>query len=179
MMNVKIDCEEKMNKLKAFSRFISAILSVGYEWLKYRIKKNDKSEKMEKNYIRVNHYYRALNIWLYCLIKGSSIGDYLISKGICSVAVYGWGELGKRTCEDIERAKAIEIKNVIDKNAKNLDCKYDIISDVTEMVEFPQLIIVTPFLEFEWIKSQLQSKVLENTIILSLEDILYDIEGQA
>lgn len=168
-----------MNKLSAFAKFILAALSVLYDWCIFQIKKHDNSdEKVVGDIIRIHHYYMALNIWTYCLIRGCSIGDYLNHKGICSVAVYGWGELGKRTCEDIEKSKTIEIKNVIDKNGKKLDCKYDIVSDVTEIDTQPQLIIVTPFLEFEVIKNKLQSKVATNVMILSLEDVLYDMKGQ-
>ena len=167
-----------MGRLNTFVGFIKSIVSVGYDWLIYRIKNNtNNNEKIEKEYVRTNYYYRALNVWAHCLIRGCSIGEYLKNKGISTVAIYGWGELGKRTCEDIERIKAIEIKNVIDKNGKMLECKYTIVTDVTEISEQPQLIIVTPFLEFEGIKRHLQSKGVTNAMILSLEDILYDMKG--
>lgn len=61
-------------------------------------------------------FYRTQNIWLYCRNMQYSITDYLYDMGYKRIAIYGYGDLGKRLCEELEETKIEQIV-VVDKRA--------------------------------------------------------------
>lgn len=55
-------------------------------------------------------FYRTQNLWLYCKNKQYCIADYLYDRGYRNIAIYGYGNLGKRLREELERTR---IKKVL------------------------------------------------------------------
>lgn len=127
-----------------------------------RIKENEKFKKM----------FMIQNDWLRAYNRGKSVADYLESRQIKKIAVYGCGYLGKTLLESLEKSD-IEISYVIDKNADFLDVgkRCYTLGDTLGRVD---AIIVTIMLNNrEAANVQLNKKL--DAKIFWLEDIIFDI----
>lgn len=100
-----------------------------------------------KNVLRLNEYKRVrdlsnvYHLWVQIKNRGLSIGEYLKSIGVSSVAIYGMGMIGSDLYEDLKREK-IEVVYAIDQMA--LDYKRQLkIYHIEDDLEKVDLTIVT------------------------------------
>lgn len=123
-----------------------------------------KSRKFQKS-------YQCLNKWIGNLENDKHICDYLMEKRIETVAVYGYGELGRHVLAELTGSSVL-VKYLIDRNYNIGRSSLPVVSPEDELEEV-DAIIVTPILEYAAIEAKLQKKT--DAEILSLEDIIYDM----
>lgn len=111
---------------------------------------------------------RILTEWLSLYQKGLSIGDFLIKRGIHTVAIYGMAKLGIMLQSELEGTE-IEVKYGIDtRELNNVVLPVVRPEDISESVD---LIIVTAITDFFALKSYLgkytncEIEMLENIIV--------------
>lgn len=113
---------------------------------------------------------RILIEWLTLYQKNIGVGDWLIGRGVRSVAIYGMAKLGRLLQKELE-AKGIEVKYGID--VREL---YDTLipmvkpQDISEPVD---MIIVTAITDFSALKHRLKQYM--NCEIEMLENIIVEI----
>lgn len=116
-------------------------------------------------------YYRCLNKWMENLEKGKHLYDYLIKKQMITVAIYGYGVLGKHVLTELTDS-SVKVKYLIDQNCNIGRGSLKIVSPEDDLEEV-DAIIVTPVIGYEDIESKLRNKTRAR--ILSLEAVIYDI----
>jgi len=119
-------------------------------------------------------YYTIINKWLKYKNYHKNIVDYLEEDEIKNVAIYGFGELGKRLYEELKGTK-IKISYIIDNSLTASQDNIPLLR-VNNNQSFPPIsldaIIVTPIYDFYNIERMLRDSGYEGAI-LSLEDIIY------
>lgn len=130
---------------------------------------------MEGMNSRYYTYYKMLNQWKKNITEGRRVSNYLIDKGLNTIAIYGIGEVGKLLFEELKQDQ-LQISYFIDTaGGKELKETYGIkIVSLREisLQEKVDAIIVTPVYSFESIYDSLVDENIES-IILSLEDIIF------
>lgn len=119
------------------------------------------------------YMYDTLTKWLAARIRGGSLGEMMLAKGIRKVALYGVSGLGELVYDDI-RASGVEILCFIDKNADRYSGKKDglAVLNLEQLGQLPQdcFILVIPEYFFREIMDDLLNRriSLENIISLSM-----------
>lgn len=113
---------------------------------------------------------KLMDKWLTLKEKGVSMSNYLLSKGIKTVAIYGYGYLGRHLYNELKDS-CISVKYIIDKNDFRLrgSCPVYHLKDCLPEVD---AIIVTPSGQYCNIKKDIMRYV--NYQVLSLEHILVE-----
>ena len=128
----------------------------------------------QNNKKNANKFYAMflLNLqWMTNLQGKKSIADYLWDKGYRRVAIYGMSDLGKALMNELKESE-LTLEYVIDRNAGEVFVDRPVL---TPDDDFPEtdVIIVTPFLQYETIKSLLQNK--SSCDVLSIKDIVNEM----
>lgn len=142
--------------------------------------KNDISEEIvvidelteRKNLEKYTSFYFLMNRWMKLLEKGISISTYFTENNYSQIAIYGNGEIGKHLITQLEKDKKnilciINRTNVFYKNNT-----YKISDDIVSLIK-PDIIVVTPIMEYFSIKSELE--FFFNTKIVSIEEIILNL----
>lgn len=124
---------------------------------------------------------KVIEQWLKNKIAHKEIEDYLkLEFNIKSIAIYGAGTLGEMLYDDIMQFGDIEVSYFIDKNAESLYYGIDDMNifslEELDTLKKVDMIIVTPYKEYEQIKCDLEKKLLYKTNIISLDDIIWKVE---
>ena len=123
-------------------------------------------------YQKEKSYKAALNLWMTLREREISVVNYLEHKGFINVAIYGYGMFGKHLYHELKKS-VINVKYIIDKNADiNLDNIEKII--LGECMEDIDVIIVTPYMEFEEINDEL--KEYYSCQIISIQTLLLNAD---
>lgn len=138
----------KKGKLHSCIMFLAGI-SVA---LILRKSKRNQSEADDKYF----EYYNLLNKWMRQKEKGILIAEKLQQRGVHEVAIYGMGDIAKHLQQELA-GTGVVVKYAIDRSARSV---IDIDTYLPDS-ELPpvDIIIVTPFLEYETICSFLREKV--------------------
>ena len=123
---------------------------------------------------------KILEQWLTNKIYKKENADYILDNfKIKTVAIYGAGKLGELIYDDLLNS-ALDIKYFIDRNADELyygidDMNIYNLEEIKE-AEPVEMIIVTPYKQFDAIRSDLQGILNFSPIVISLEEIIYKTE---
>lgn len=112
-------------------------------------------------------YYDLLNQWMSLKENNKNIADYLITNNIKTIAIYGYGDLGKHLYHAL-RDSMVHVEYIIDKNL----CMPNLVKRPEEKLGTVDAVIVTPFLEFEDIIKVLQIKL--NCKLISIEELILE-----
>lgn len=113
------------------------------------------------------------DMWLTINMNGKSVFEYLKKRNIKEIAIYGYGGLGKRLCQELEKQDIVKVKYIIDQRAKQkTDCKKKIVP-LSENMEEVDCIVVTVVHEYNEIRENLLNVGCHN--IVSLEKILDEV----
>lgn len=114
------------------------------------------AEKQQQVY-KKNSFYEFVRTWLETKINGKDISDTLFARGIKSVAIYGFGIHGRLLYSDLVQSEKIKVLYVIDKERDNLSDKPEIqVLSLEDKLPAVDAIIVTPYLQFDMIKTELE-----------------------
>ena len=129
-------------------------------------------EKKEKKTLeKCANYYFLLDFWLKNMEQGKKINSFFENRKYKSISIYGMASLGehlkKQLEEDILVLYSID-RNVITYNGKDYGLQEDI-----EKLPKPDVIVVTPVMEYKEIKENLEKVV--DTDIISLEEVVLSL----
>lgn len=134
-----------------------------------------RTEENEKFLPKGNNYgecYRTIyNQWLALRQAGITVADYLLTKGVKRVAIYGYAELGTHLVKDIVNTE-IQIDCLIDQKERFPYSSIRVVKP-DEFTGKVDLVIVTSLLHFDEIRQYLNKRNISN--IISLEDLLEDM----
>ena len=142
---------------------------IGYE--KERKIKNTEIELLSKKVNKFKCYYNTLNEWMIQKNNNMKLEEYFIRMGYQTIAIYGWGELGKRLYEDIKHS-SINVKYVIDRAIGVINSEPIILDSTMDLTEV-DAIIVSAIYEFDEIAIELKDNT--KSPIISLEVIIFSI----
>lgn len=114
---------------------------------------------------------RAMSRWLELREQNKSISTYLRSRGYYSIAIYGFGFMGKHLLTELQESRDISIAYIIDRSVDSVTrvCPTYRLSENLPPVD---IIIVTPNGQYDAIKRDIAEKVKYPTV--SLEHILFE-----
>ena len=129
-------------------------------------------EKKEKKTLeKYANYYFLLDFWLKNMEQGKKISSFFENRKYKSISIYGMASLGehlkKQLEEDILVLYSID-RNVVTYNGKDYGLQEDI-----EKLPKPDVIVVTPVMEYKEIKENLEKVV--DTDIISLEEVVLSL----
>lgn len=128
---------------------------------------------LEKKYSKFKKYYNLLNEWMKQDESNNSIKNYLTNYNYKNIAIYGLGEIGQRLYHCLLN-NDINILYGIDENVESyLDLMIIDPSEVHQIKDKVDIIIVTSIADFESIKKTLNVKC--NIPVLSLEEIIFNM----
>lgn len=130
-------------------------------------KVEEKSKKVDK----FKNYYNVLNQWLINVHEGKKLDSYFTNNNYHKIAIYGMGELGNRTYEEL-KGTDIQVKYAIDKEAENSYSELNVVS-LDEAMEEVDAVVVTAIFAYDEIKEELET--IFDCQILSLEDVIYGL----
>lgn len=131
---------------------------------------NVMSKQNKKKTEKYSRFYRLYESWLMLKLCGGKLVDFFNKNGIKSIAVYGYGSVGRTLVKELETTD-IKITGIIDRKKTT---KTDGISLYSPDDAFPDTdaIVITPFVDEKEIEDSLRKKY--NGKILYIEDIVYD-----
>ena len=130
-----------------------------------------REKKMMPRWVRDNHAMKAFSKWLLLKENNKKISDYLLSYGIKTVAIYGYGYLGKHLVEELNDSDVC-VKYIIDRNTGIRARDIEVLRLSKDLPKV-DVIIVTPAGQYDEIRSNIKTYVSYNT--LSLEHILSEM----
>ena len=151
---------------------VSAVVGYATGWIRNEKKLNKEIERIQMLSDKHNALFMLMNQWVRVKQDGKGVIDYLNRKGYKEVAVYGMGCVGETLAREL-CGSDIEIRYGIDREADNIYAEFKVVKP-DEWLEKVDAVIVTSITFFEEIAGDLCTKI--DCPILSLEDILYEIE---
>lgn len=128
---------------------------------------SDKAE-LEKN----TSSYFLLHFWMENMEQGKNIIDFFLARNYKNIAIYGLGILGRHLRDQLVKNNA-KIVYCFDKG--KICCEdgdYDIEKKI-DALPIPDVIVVTPIMEYITIKENLKQYI--DTNIVSLEEVIRSI----
>lgn len=113
--------------------------------------------------------YSLSNNWEKMNKEGKTFQKFFEDNKMKRIAIYGFGEIGKRLYRDLQNLD-IDIAYVVDQNADRICLENVKVVDLTHELEPVDVIIVTPIQFFEEIEETLRH--ITKSDIVSLEEIM-------
>jgi hypothetical protein len=129
---------------------------------------------VESQNLADKHLYlvRLYDIWMMAKQNNISIVNYLMNKGIRSIAIYGMSYMGIRLFHELKEGKVC-VKYGIDRNPKMRIPELEIYHPNEIKDKEVDAVLVTAIFSFDSIKRDLNEKGFKK--ILALDEILYDL----
>ena len=144
-----------------------------YGIMKERRRNSKIIENITSKYYKFQSYYNVMNGLWQIKNQSASLEKYLLDLGYSSIAIYGFGTLGRRFHELLRDSRII-IDYVIDQNASEMMADLRIVNPKDDFPE-TKAIIVTAVFDYDKIAMELMEKV---STIISLELIVSEIVSQ-
>lgn len=126
----------------------------------------------KRNLEKYTSFYYLMNHWMKLLEQGISISTYFNDNNYSQIAIYGNGDIGKHLITQLEKDQK-NVLCIIDRtNVFYKDNIYKMNDDMVSSI-MPDIIVVTPIMEYLSIKSELKNYF--NTKIVSLEEIVLSL----
>ena len=127
----------------------------------------------ERMLYRKSSFYELLYNWISVKQQNYSFAKILAQMKIDKVAVYGIGKHGKLLLDEL-LAAGVEVNFIVDKEPKEMYYKDIKVYTLKKELPFTDAIIVTPYLEIDSVKKELELKT--NARIISLEDLILGLQ---
>lgn len=131
----------------------------------------DVARSYEKGFRRSSRFSTMFKAWTDIYLNGHHIGDWLKKKNMKKISIYGAGDSGKKLVKDLNDC-GIKIDLIIDKSSKANDYKGIKIMSPDEMSIESDCVIITPIMDYNRIRDDIEEKYKGN--IFSLETIILD-----
>lgn len=130
--------------------------------------KENENEKLLGEIEKINRNNVILKDWLIIKQNHNDLEDWLIRNKINSVAIYGYGILGKVLITELYDGK-VNVECIVDKNYKNICSKIPAVG--IDQIPNVDAIIVSVVNYYDELETELLSKC--KCAIISLEDLVY------
>ena len=128
-------------------------------------------EKEKRDLEKYVNYYYLMHFWMINIENGKSIEDFFEKRGYKSLAIYGMAALGNHLQEQL--SKELQLVYSIDSGIITYQEKRLAMEDNISKIIKPDVIIVTPIMEYATIKKELLSLI--DTDIISLEEVILSL----
>jgi hypothetical protein len=148
------------------------IIAAGGVFLFCKSKSRKEIQKLKKTNEKNKSYYDLLSSWMVLRNKGRILAEYFDERNLKNVAIYGLERVGLCLYEELKNSN-INVKYAIDTDSAHfsyLDLTVVAPEDQLEMVD---VIVVTPFLDYQEIVKELQGKT--SCQVVSLKDLISSI----
>lgn len=132
---------------------------------------DDNIKKWQESYEVVKRNHDCFDRWLALLENNVNISDYLKKYNVQTVAIYGFGYLGKHLITQIERS-GIKIEYLIDRMAATLRHPQYKIFTLENPLPKVDAVVITPIVPFYEIYEELKKKV--DARIFSIEEMIFE-----
>lgn len=130
-------------------------------------------ELADKNNLeKYTSYYYLLNHWMKLLEEGIRLSSYFDANGYYKIAVYGNGDIGKHLVTQLQEDSKNILYVINRDNIFYKDYIYKIKDDIVRL-PLPDVIVVTPLMEYLSIKMKLKN--FFDTKIISIEEIILSL----
>lgn len=129
-------------------------------------------EEAVKQEGRLRSIIQLYDNWMMVKKNSEGIAEYLSSKGIHNVAIYGMDYRGVRLFHELQ-GTCVNVKYGIDRNLKARIMGLDVCRPDEMKKEEIDAVIITALFSFEEIRKNLEDKGF--TQIIGLDDIIYDL----
>lgn len=146
-------------------------LACGIVCGKLWVQKQKEKELKQKELLLGKHFrmFILMDRWVENMQRGQRCEKYFVDNHVTNVAIYGMSYIGKRLYEDIKDSN-VKVVYGIDNAAEKIYTELPMYK-VTEELPQADMIVVTPLLEFDSIKEQLEKKT--SAKIVSVEDVVF------
>lgn len=129
-------------------------------------------EAEKRNFEKFTNFYFLLDFWMKLMEKGISISSYFEERKYSNIVIYGNGAIGKHLQTQL-RNDGKDILYIIERNViYYMNKKYELKKDINKLPR-PDVIVVTPIMEYSSIKAELKKNV--DTEIVSIEEIILSL----
>ena len=115
---------------------------------------------------RKDSFYQMMSKWMYIKLDGGSLADKLRQRGYCKIAIYGAGKHGRMLFKDLIN-NGTRVEYFIDREANSAEAIDVPILSMADTFPEVDVIVITPYLEFEEIKQNLEQKCKYNIMALN------------
>ena len=119
-------------------------------------------QNLEKKVNRYRGYWQVFDAWLKRLENGDSPLEYLKAHGYNSIAIYGYGMLGKHLIYQLQKEN-YDIKYAIDKNKSQGDATIELYNVKDELPQV-DVIVVTALYDYDRIYCYLKKRVTADIV---------------
>lgn len=128
--------------------------------------------KKEQNLLEKNtNYYVLLDFWMQALEQKKEVTTFFKKRNYENIAIYGMAGLGKHLQYQLK--KPINLLYTIDRRIITYREKQYSMEDSISILPKPDVIVVTPVMEYMGIKEELLKWI--NTDIVSLEEVILSL----
>lgn len=127
--------------------------------------------KERKDLEKYANYYFLMDFWMKNVEEGKPLSSFFEKRGYKSVAIYGMAALGNHLC--IQLPKELQPIYTIDRGIITYENQQLTLEDNINKIAKPDVIIVTPIMEYTVIKEQILSLI--DIDIVSLEEIILSL----
>ena len=111
---------------------------------------------------KMETYFDILDKWMITEERGYKVQDYFLKNKWYHIAIYGKGKIGMHLYNRLKNTE-INVDYFIDKNSDSIENDIDVINP-KEQLPYADVVVITPVMEFEQIKKNLQHSVIMNFI---------------
>ncbi len=134
-----------------------------------------KVKKLSRDKDKFRLLYSTCTKWIENLVLQKSVSEYFLKSDNCHIAIYGMGTLGMLFYNSISDEKKVRVDYFIDTLADGVYTMENNVKligpDNVAALNQMDVIIVTPFTEYQSIKMQLREEGVTSAI-LSLQDVV-------
>jgi len=127
-------------------------------------------ERYDEQVNKFKKYFDVTNKWIHLKNEGVILADYFKKNGWMHIAIYGMGKLGNRLLEELKDSEVV-VDYGIDRNTDCV-CSDIEIREISAELPTVDVIVVTPFLEYDEIEEELMN--LTDYHVVSVEDIIWN-----
>ncbi len=115
--------------------------------------------------------YELLREWIYTTQIGRPPGNFFLSRGYRNIVIYGAGEIGLMLCQELQMTEEIRVICFIDRVKQDNPFGVDTVQRYEKGLG-EDVVVVTPIMQFEDIKEQLEADGA--AAVVSLKDVILE-----
>lgn len=129
-------------------------------------------EKREKYVLEKGvNYFVLLDFWMQAMEQNKKVSSFFKKRNYNTIAIYGMASLGKHL--QFQLQKEIEVLYTIDRSVITYNGKQYYLEESIQNIPKPDVIVITPLLEYESIKKSILELV--DVDIISLEEVILSL----
>lgn len=129
-------------------------------------------EEREKNALEKNtNYFVLLDFWMQAMEQNKTVSSFFKRRGYQTIAIYGMAALGKHL--QFQLQNDVDILYTIDRAVITYQGQQYSMKENIKTIPRPDVMVITPLLEYESIKKSILELV--DVDIISLEEVILSL----